>query len=81
MTFGLCKGKIAGRCALDLASRPEATNPGAQVTYLPLAAEPGTTFAMYVEPRVDPATRQLHDLGYNQVFVDPATGREVGRRE
>lgn len=67
--------------AVELARRHEAANPDARVTYLPLAPEPGKTLAMYVEPRVDPATRQLHALGYNQVFIDTATGREVGRRE
>ncbi|MPY72474.1 MAG: PepSY domain-containing protein, partial [Alphaproteobacteria bacterium] len=28
-----------------------------------------------------PATGRLYDLGYNQVFVDPVTGDELGKRE
>ena len=67
--------------AVELARRHEAANPGGRVTYLPLAPEPGKTLAMFVEPRVDPKTGQLPELGYNQVFVDMASGREMGRRE
>lgn len=52
-----------------------------QVTSLPLAAEPGKSFSFWVEPKVDPATGQLFDPGFNQVFVDHATGQELGRRE
>src|SRR5262245_32954681 len=67
--------------SLELARRLEAADPHARVTYLALTPEVGDSLEINVEPRVDPATGQVYDLGYNQVFVDPVTGREVGRRE
>lgn len=67
--------------ALELARQVEARDPRARVTYLPLAAEPGHSLSMFVEPRVDPKTSQLYELGYNQVFLDPVTGTVLGKRE
>lgn len=67
--------------SLDLATRVEAADPRAWVTYVLLRPEPGHSLEFGVEPRVDPATRRLFALGYNQVFLDPATGDELGRRE
>lgn len=69
------------RDALGLAAAIEARHPQVQVTSLPLAAEPGHTLAFWVEPRVDPASGRLFEPGFNQVFVDPASGAELGRRE
>ncbi len=66
---------------LDLARQIEARDPRVQVTYLPLAPEPGGTLAFGVEPRRDPATGKLFEPHYNQVFIDPVTGAEQGRRE
>jgi len=67
--------------ALDLARQFEARDTRARVAYLPLAAEPGESLSLFVMPRVDAATGTLHRLGYNQVFLDPVTGTELGRRE
>lgn len=67
--------------SLALASMIEARDPRARVTYVPLAAEPGHSINFGISPRVDPATGRLYELGYNEVFVDPASGRELGRRE
>jgi uncharacterized iron-regulated membrane protein len=67
--------------ALELTRRFEGENPKARVTFAPLAPEPGESLALFVEPRVDPATGRQHELGYNQVFIDPASGKELGRRE
>lgn len=67
--------------ALDLVSTIEVRDPKARVTYVPLAPEPGEALAFGVDPRVDPATGRLYELGYNQVFIDPTTGEELGRRE
>jgi len=66
---------------LALADRIEARHPGVAVTYLPLAVEPGESLDVFVSPRVDPATGRLHEPGFNEVFVDPASGEELGRRE
>jgi uncharacterized iron-regulated membrane protein len=67
--------------ALELAALVEARDPRIQATYIPMAAEPGESVSIFVLPRVDPATNRLFEPGYNQVFLDPATGAELGRRE
>lgn len=59
----------------------EGRDPRRQVTYLPLVVEPGHSVSMFVEGRIDPNTGIMHALGYNQVFVDPVTGLELGVRE
>ena len=66
---------------LELARQIEARHPTVQVGFVPLAVEPGHSLAFGVEPRVDPATGELFQPGFNQVFVDPVTGAELGRRE
>lgn len=66
--------------ALELAEKLEAADPKAKVTYFTLATEPGHTAEFSVEPRLDPATGQLHALDYNQVFLEPSTGEIVGKR-
>jgi len=67
--------------SLDLARAIEARDPRGQVTYVPLAPEEGEALAFGVEPRVNPATGRLYQLDYNQVFIDPVTGKELGKRE
>jgi uncharacterized iron-regulated membrane protein len=69
------------RSAFELARQVEERDPHARVTFLPLNPEPGYSSAIGVEGRVDPATGLQHELGYNQVFVDPVSGVEQGRRE
>lgn len=66
--------------ALTLAARLEAADPHAQVSYMPLSVEPGHTFIVRVEPRLDPKTGEPFALAYNQVALDPATGAVQGRR-
>jgi uncharacterized iron-regulated membrane protein len=66
---------------LELAKRIEARDPRVQVTYIPLTPEPGEAYAFGVEPKRNPATGKLFEPGYNQVFIDPATGDEQGRRQ
>ena len=63
-----------------LAAQVEARDPRVQVTFLPLAAEPGESLALGVDARVDPKTGRLFEPGYNQVFIDPVNGDELGRR-
>lgn len=69
------------RPAAELVAAVEAADARARVTYYPLAAEPGHTLVMFVQPRVDPATHRLFELGYNQVGVDPVTGTVQARRQ
>jgi uncharacterized iron-regulated membrane protein len=66
---------------LTLAEQIEARHPQVQVTFLPLAAEPGHSLVIGVEGRVDPATGRLFEPGFNQIFIDPDSGAELGRRE
>lgn len=67
--------------ATDLAARVEAAEPRLRVSFMPLAVVAGHTLTMSVQPRVDPATGRLHELGYNQIAVDPASGEIQGRRQ
>ncbi|MCY1339920.1 PepSY-associated TM region [compost metagenome] len=66
---------------LELARQVEDRDPRAVVTFVPLALEPDESLALGVTGRVDPATGKAFELGYNQVFVDPVTGAELGKRE
>lgn len=66
---------------LELARMIEAAEPRAQITFVPLQFEAGHAAVYGVQPRVDPASGQLHELGYTQVFVDPVSGRWLGQRE
>ena len=69
------------KSSLDLVRLVEQRDPRMFVAYFPLSPEPGDTFSVFVLPRVDPATGERFKVGYNQVFLDPATGEEQGRRE
>jgi hypothetical protein len=51
------------------------------VSYIPLHAEPGKSIGFGISGRVDPATKLLVEPGFNQVFVDPVSGAELGKRE
>jgi uncharacterized iron-regulated membrane protein len=69
------------RPSLALADEVEARYPHAQVSYLPLAVEPGEPLRVWVDPRVDRAQGALYDIGFNQVALAPTDGHEQGRRE
>jgi uncharacterized iron-regulated membrane protein len=43
--------------------------------------EPGESLALGVSPRFDPVTKAMTQPGFNQVFVDPVSGAELGKRE
>lgn len=66
---------------LDLARQIEARDPRVMVTWIPLAPEAGEALGFGVAPKQDPATRKHYEIGYNEVFIDPPTGVEQGRRE
>jgi uncharacterized iron-regulated membrane protein len=67
--------------SLALAQQIEARHAHVQVTWIPLAPEAGHSLVFGVEPRRNPATARLHEASFNQVFIDPASGAELGRRE
>jgi uncharacterized iron-regulated membrane protein len=66
--------------SLDLVRLVEARDPRLRVASFPFAVEPGEAMSISIRPVVDPATGRLHDLGFNQVFLDPATGAQLGTR-
>jgi len=74
------KAKGPARPSTELAKLIEARDPRAKVNYLLTTPESGASLAFFVEPRIDPATGKRFQLGYNQVFLDPATGEELGHR-
>lgn len=69
------------RPAVELAQLIEQRDPRVRVSYFPLAREnDGASLRFFVAPRIDPATGRRYSLSYNQVFLDPVTGAELGRR-
>jgi uncharacterized iron-regulated membrane protein len=78
--FHARSGAAAQLPGTRLAAMVEAADPRLRVTYVMTAALPGHTSQMMVEGRIDPATGQPWQLGFNQLAVDPATGRIQGRR-
>ncbi|MGH8727716.1 MAG: PepSY-associated TM helix domain-containing protein [Burkholderiales bacterium] len=66
---------------LELAARIEAADLRASVSFVPLQHEEGHTAIFGVDAKLNPATSELYDIGYNQVFVDPVTGEVQGKRE
>jgi uncharacterized iron-regulated membrane protein len=69
------------RSPLELARSIELRDARAQVNFIPLSIEPGESAGFGVIPREDPLTGRLYELDYNEVFLDPVTGEELGRRE
>lgn len=71
----------AARSGLELAAQVEARDPRVRVNYTLTALEPGHTALMSVEGKIDPATGKPYELGYNQVAVDPVSGKLQGTRQ
>jgi len=70
----------APRSPFELAREIERRHPQVQVTTIPLAVEPEHSLAFSVWGRFNPRTDRLIEPGYNQIFVDPVSGEELGRR-
>lgn len=66
---------------LSFIERVEQADPRVRVTYVPLHAEAGKSVSLFVQPRIDPTTGRPFKVDYNQVYFDPVTARELGRRE
>jgi uncharacterized iron-regulated membrane protein len=71
----------AAQSSLALARQVEARYPQIRVSYIPMHVEPGESLALGVSPRYDAASGALTQPGFNQVFVDPVSGAELGKRE
>ena len=67
--------------SVELAKLIETRDPRVRVAYLSTTPEAGESLSFFVQPKVDPATGKRFAVNYNQVFLDPATGEELGRRE
>lgn len=67
--------------SLEIAKQIEANYPEIRVTSLPISVEAGESFIFGVKPRQNPITGRLFEPGFSQVFIDPATGDELGKRE
>lgn len=78
----LTRARSAGvaQSALVLARQVEARHPEIRVSFIPMHTAPGQSLALGVSPRFDAATQALTEPGYNQVFVDPVSGAELGKR-
>ncbi|WAJ37588.1 PepSY-associated TM helix domain-containing protein [Pseudomonas sp. GOM7] len=66
---------------LQLTDALEARDPRLQVSFMPLALEPGHALNIFVDPRIDPATGKAYALGFNQLGIDPVSGAVQGQRE
>lgn len=65
--------------AATLAERAEALAPQALADSV-YFGHPGTVL-VWMSARTSPQTRQAFDLTFNQLFLDPITGAELGRRQ
>lgn len=66
---------------LDYVAGIEARYPHVKILLVPLTPEPGHNITYWAEPRYNPETGRPYDVDFNQIFVDPTTGEEVGKRE
>ncbi len=66
--------------SIELANLIEQRDPRARVIHMNMTPEKNESLAFFVLPRIDPATQRRYTLDYNQIFLDPNTGEELGRR-
>ncbi|MCA6125315.1 PepSY domain-containing protein [Bradyrhizobium sp. WSM 1704] len=66
--------------SVELVKLIEQRDPCARVVHMFMTPEKGESLWFFVLPRIDPATGKRYTLDYNQVFLDPNTGAELGRR-
>lgn len=67
--------------SLALARNLEESDARLHVRYLPLSIEPGHTLVVSVGPSMDPATGKPHDLGFNQLALNPVTAEIQASRQ
>jgi uncharacterized iron-regulated membrane protein len=67
--------------SLVIAKEIETRYPEVLVTSLPVSVEHGESFRFGVGPKRNPSSNRLYEPGFNQIFIDPATGVELGKRQ
>ena len=68
------------KSSVELAALIEQRDPRARVNYMLMTPEKDHSLSFFVQPRIDPATNKRFAIEYNQVFLDPNTGAELGKR-
>ncbi len=76
--FATLRPSIAQLGLATLAERTQALVPHGRLIYIAHTAADQTK--AYFEPLDDSETRKPYDLGFTEFFVDPWTGKELGRR-
>jgi uncharacterized iron-regulated membrane protein len=66
--------------SIELAALIEQRDPRARVIHMYMTPEKNESLSVFVLPRIDPSTSKRYTLDYNQIFLDPNTGVELGRR-
>jgi len=67
--------------SVELAALIEQRDPHVRVNYILTTPEKNESLSFFLQPRIDPSTgKRFTDVNYNQVFIDPNTGAELGRR-
>ena len=66
--------------SVELVKLIEQRDPRARVIHMFMTPEKDHSLWFFVLPRIDPATGKRFSLDYNQIFLDPNTGAELGRR-
>ena len=64
---------------LELRQIAEKLEPRGIFNSVNLHPKPGEAYAAYVEPRVDPKTGEPFPLGFSTLYLDPWSGKELGR--
>lgn len=64
----------------QLAERLTAQDPRAEINYIAFRVPPGESVRAFIRPRAEPATGGSPALGYDEAFLDPATGDVLGTR-
>ena len=68
------------KSSIELANLIEQRDPRARVIHMNMTPEKSESLSFFVLPRIDPATQKRYTIDYNQVFLDPNTGAELGKR-
>ncbi|KIU50803.1 MULTISPECIES: siderophore utilization protein FsrB [Bradyrhizobium] len=66
--------------SVELVKLIEQRDHRARVIHMFMTPEKDESLWFFVLPRIDPQTGKRYTLDYNQIFLDPNTGAELGRR-